>query len=330
MARTKQTAQYTGKDDNIRAKLRLRPVHYAPRSGFVIITRYDRKRNEHHNGYAWLCNSTQCPGLFTPFSTFMMLNRRRSGRYGLNDVIQEMGDTAPEVDHLFGALQSCRFIGGTGRNTECRCLQGEDVVNENQEIVIDADTLSYAAFDLNESHDVAKQKWDNLDMWYGMIQLMCKNLESGEKYVHFVSFFRLANDNLQENITYYITGGEPKTKLIVTSDLFHLLHSENGRIALLHQLWLPFREEGIEIYFPRNQDNEFTEVVLHPKYYRFHPASYSDKSLDQVKREIIPFFESGNGSVPKKHNFACEIVDVNDDRQVIEIDYEILYNNNDF
>ena len=230
MPRTKQTAriQYKGKDNKIREKYGLRPVHYAPCSGFVIITRYDRKRNEHHGGYAWLCNSTQSPGLFTPFSTFLMLNHRRAGLYGLNNVIDEIEDTAPEVDDLFGALQASRFIGGTGHNTAFCCLQEQDVANENQEIVIEGGTLSYTTFDLNESHDVAKAKWENLDMWYGMIKVMCRNVESHEEYVHFVSFFRLANDNLPENNTYYITGGEPKARLIVTSDLFHLLYNENG------------------------------------------------------------------------------------------------------
>jgi len=326
MPTTKQTARcvYTGKDPKIRKERGSREVNYPPRSGFVIITRYDRKRNEHHCGYAWLCNSTQSPGLFTPFSTELMLNRRRAGPYGLNDVIEEIDDRAPEMDDLFGALQACRYIGGTGRNTEFRCLQEQDVANENQEIVIEGGTLSYAAFDLNESHDVAKGKWENLDMWYGMIKVMCKDVESCEEFVHFVSFFRLANDNLPENNTYYITGGEPNAKLIVTSDLFHLLHSENGRNALLNQLWLPFREDGIEVYFPKNQDNEFLEVVLYPKYFKLHPPSYSNRSRDEVKRDIIPFFVSGNGSLPKKHNFVCEIVDVNDVRRVVEIDYEIL------
>ncbi len=95
--------------------------------------------------------------------------------------------------------------------------------------------------------------------------------------------------------------------------------------CLLEKMGLRF-----EIYFPKNQDNEFLEVVLYPKYFRLHPASYSNRSRDEVKREIIPFFVSENGSVPHKHNFACEIVDLNDVWQVIEIDYEILYNNNDF
>ena len=84
---------------------------------------------------------------------------------------------------------------------------------------------------------------------------------------------------------------------------------------------MPFREDGIEVYFPKNQDNEFLEVVLYPKYFKLHPPSYSNRSRDELKREIIPFFVSGNGSLPKKHNFVCEIVDVNDIQRVVEIDY---------
>ena len=228
------------------------------------------------------------------------------------------------MDDLFGALQTSRFIGGTGRNTEIRCLQQQDIANENQEIVIEEGTLSYTTFDFNESHDVAKAKWESLDMWYGMIKLECRNVVTNEEYIHFVSFFKLANDNLRENNTYYITGGEANAKLIVTSDLFHLLYYEKGQNALLHQLWLPFKDVGIDISFPKNKDNELMEVVLYPKYYKLHPPSYSNRSRDEVQREIIPFFVSANGSVPNNHNFVCEIVDLNDTTQrVFEIDYEI-------
>jgi len=324
MARTKETQRYNGSDQKKRKIFGLKEIIYEPRSGFIIVTRYNHIRNSHHDGYAWLCNVTQCPGIFTPLNLKLMLYRRRKGVNAVNTTINEFcPEKSPEVDELFGALQEYRFIGGKSHDTDFHCMQKDDVVNEEGLIMIEENTLSYAVFDLNESYNVAKQKWDDLPMWYGLIRVTLKHIELDIEFDHYVPFFKLENDDAFERVTYYVTSGQPEAKVIVTNDMFHLLCSKYGQKALLHQLWLPFSDQGLKIDFPRNNAGEFLDVVLYPKYYKMFPPSFAHMSREKIESGVVPFKISVDGVVPASHVFVCEVVDVNNKRRVCEIDFEI-------
>ena len=178
-------------------------------------------------------------------------------------------------------------------------------------------------FDLNDNYDISLANWKKLPMWYGLIKVVCKHKETAHQFNHFVSFFRINNDDIDGNTTYYITGGEPGQKVIVTSDLLRLLHCKEGQRALWERLSQPFGADGYEMFFDRYRSNQFKEVVIFPRYYKLKPPSYAHLDREEVLRDVIPFYYSANGSMPKKHHkFVCEMVDVNDNSKMIEIDYE--------
>ena len=269
-------------------------------------------------------NATQCPGVFTPFSTRLVLSRNLGGDDELNDTITEWNEKPLEVNDLFGALQAWRFIGGNhGTDSDCHCLQDSNISNEEGEIMTKKGDQCYGVFDLNDRYEVALAKWKKLPMWYGLIKVVCKNKETAHQFNHFVSFFSINNDGINGNSTYYITGGEPGQKVIVTSDLLLLLHCEDGQRAILERLSNPFRADGYEVFFDQYRSNKFKEVVLFQRYYKLKPPSYAHLDRKEIKWDVIPFFFSANGSMPKKHHkFVCELVNVNDDRKMIEIGYE--------
>jgi hypothetical protein len=321
MARTKQTKRYDGSDNKKRKMLGLNEVIYEPRSGFIVVTRYNYLQKPNYDGYAWLANATQCPGIFTPLNLKLMLHRRRTDVNAVNTVINEFSpkDT-PGVDELFGALQEYRFIGGKSHDIDFHCMQKKDIKNEDGLLMIEKHTPSYTVFDMNVTYNVAKERWDALPMWYGLIRVKLCHIVLDVELDHYVPFFRLEGDDTSERKTYYVTSGLPEAKVIVTNDMFHLLYSEIGQKALLNQLSLSFSDENFQIYFPRNKTGELLDVVVYPKYYKMFPPSFT---LDQVEGGIVPYKISPDGAVSDSQTFVCELVDVNDKGRVWEIDFEI-------
>ena len=91
----------------------------------------------------------------------------------------------------------------------------------------------------------------------------------------------------------------------------------------MHQLGLPFKEEGFEIDFPRNNADEFLDVSIYPKYYKIFPSSYAHMERIKIEAGVVPFKISDDGAVPQSHAYVCELVDVNDYNRICEIDFEI-------
>ena len=170
MARTKQTRQYDGSNPKKRKILGLKDIIYEPCSGFIIARRYNHSQKFHHDGYtcSWLCNVTQCPGVFFLLFVQLLLNCRVKGVNAMNSVIDEFNPSRPpDIDEVL-----CKNAGSLGGGANLlvfiACKAKTKMFFDKDGVpIFEEMTLSYKVHDLNVSRDVVKIRLNDGPMWYG-------------------------------------------------------------------------------------------------------------------------------------------------------------------